>query len=170
MVHDGTYVMLWMSYMSYTFICVPFYAVFIQHDVTNMPPGAPNNVLYWLMHGNCGSWMLGRCRACDAPPTGLYYVSPLGVCLLAIRHICWFDIVLSVFVSSRFDVITGLTCSDHFGMNRHWDFLIGSRFLENDYCNWHGCVECRRFSWKSSHATHVQRLVTWHAEIGRASL
>ena len=31
----------------------------------------------------------------------------------------------------RIKVITGLTCSDHFGMNRPWDFLIRRWFYKN---------------------------------------
>ena len=30
-------------------------------------------------------------------------------------------------------VIAGLTCSDHFGMNRPWDFLIRRSFYENTF-------------------------------------
>ena len=84
------------------------------YHVRNTPLGASSCFLIWLMHGNCGSRMEG-CRLRDAQPTDNLML------------------ILSVFVSSRSDVLPGLTCSDHSGMNRHWDFLFGSRFQGNDF-------------------------------------
>ena len=41
--------------------------------------------------------------------------------------------VLSGFVSSRFNAVADLTCCDHFGMNRPWDF---ERFPATDIDVW----------------------------------